>query len=751
MKNIKEISESIRSKGLDPYNLTNLLSEIKEQPKEYDKDEIIDYLASNRNFDYHSTQNDISWLMAEIGRSYKPKDVIDLCCGLGNILFHIDYCCSQGYEINENIVDIANFISPDLNVKNINSVEHNYKKKYDAIISHFPYGRTQIDGRKDDFENVFIKLSMNLLNAKGVLICLVPERLLFSTNLEKFRDAVISQNHLKSIISLPSGHFQKTGIKTSIVVIEKNVKNDKTHFIPYSNSDETLSNFNNGKNGFFIEKKLLHKRWDTNFHHPKHLELDNILNSEETKSINELSKVIIGYNRKLDKKDSGDYQLLHPKNIKDGLLTIYDNSKFIDKADLEKRTNTILQEGDIVIPRIYSDFKKLYIHNKNAKPSVAGPHLFILRSKNNEYLKTYLTTIEGRELFNQQIQKNIKSVAMPLISVSDIKNFQIPILDTRLLTKDNLEFLTEKELKEIKTKLQTSNQLNSELQKENLNLKAKVSFSNEIIVKLDLLIDKTNTIDKKIDTVLDEIISLTNDFKKIKSLPRNEESKILRMQIQLDEKLNLLVKEKTGIKSYINEVKLWFTLWDLLEPESKKFIPQAEYLLDQINELEDADYSPFIIQYSRALENEILIKLFNSYHEFLINEKIDRDNLTANEFSNSKTVSFAKAIKKDDRKYTFGTMNFIIGLLKKDGNTLSQSKLLQNFKEYVNKYFESNILEKIYMKKLNTIVSEYRNKAAHPNIINAESAMEFHELIKESIIEFIEGYREKPAGNRVDG
>jgi len=187
----------------------------------------------------------------------------------------------------------------------------------------------------------------------------------------------------------------------------------------------------------------------------------------------------------------------------------------------------------------------------------------------------------------------------------------------------------------------------------------------------------------------------------------------------------------------------------MLEPESKKFIPQAEFLLDQISELEEGDYSPFIIQYSRALENEILVKLFNSYHEFLISENIDRDKLTINEFENSKTVSFAKSVKKDDRKYTFGTMNFIISLLKKDCNTLSQSLLLQNFKDYVDKFFESNILEKQYLKKLNIIVSEYRNKAAHPNIITATSAMKFHELIKECIIEFVEGYRTKPAGNTV--
>lgn len=750
MKTIKEISENIRSKGLDPYNLENLLNELKSQPKDFDKDEIIDFLASNQHFAYHSTQNDISWLMAQIGQLYNPKKVVDLSCGLGNILFHIDYCNSEGFEIDKNIVDIANFISPTIKINNVDSLKYDYDEKYDAIISHFPFGRTQINGRKDNFENVFIEKSLQLLNKDGVLICLVPDRFLYSTNIENLRKKIIEENHIKGIISLPSGFFQKTAIKMSILIIEKNQSKEATHFIQYSNSNETLNNFVIHKSGFFIDKEKLNKRWDTNYHHPKHLMLEDAFNNEQTKRISELSKVIVGYNRAARKKEKGEFLLLQPRNIKNGLLTIYDNNSFIDKSDLNNRTDNILREGDIVIPRIFNDFKKLYIHEKNSQPSVAGPHLIILRSQNNEYLKTYLTTIEGRELFNQQVQKNIKGGTMPLISVNDVKNFRIPILpveDIRLLTKDNLGTLTKIQLEELKEKLEKSNQLNSELKEENLTLQARVSLTNEMISKLDLLIDKTDVLDSKIDKVLDQIEILSKDFQKIKNLPRPDESKILRMQQQLDDKLNLLIKEKSGIKGYIDEIKVWFELWEMLEPESKIFIPQAEFLLDQISELEDADYSPFIIQYSRALENEILIKLFNSYHEYLIRENIDRDNLTANEFDNNKTISFAKSVKTDDRKYTFGTMNFIISLLKKGGSTLSQSILLQNFKDFVNKYFQDNILEKEYLKKINRIVIVYRNKAAHPNIITANSAMEFHELIKECLIEFVEGYREKPAGN----
>ena len=516
MITIKEISESIRSKGLDPYNLENLLNELKSQPNDFDKDEIIDYLASNKNFEYHSTQNDISWLMAEIGRTYKPNNVVDLSCGLGNILFHIDYCNSLGFEINKNIVDIAKFISPNINIQNTDSINQDYKEKFDAIISHFPFGKIQIDGRKDDIENIFIQKSIQLLNKNGVLICLVPEKLLYSTTNEYFRQKIIEENHLKAIISLPAGFFQKTAIKMSIIVLEKNKSANATHYIKYSNSEDTLSSFINNKNGFFVVNENLLKRWDTNYHLPEHSELENTLKNENTKKIRELSNIVIGFNQAKIGREKGKYLLLQPKNIKNGILVEYDDDKYVEKVDLYRRINTILKEGDIVIPRIFNDFKKLYIHQHGSRLAVAGPHLIILRSENNEYLRTYLTTIEGRKLFNQQVQRNIKGGIMPLISVSDVKNFRIPILpveNIQQLTKDNLDSLNQSQLKVLKEKLEKSIQQNSKLKEENLTLKARVSLTNEMISKLDLLINKTDIIDGKIDKVLDEI----KIFKRLKT------------------------------------------------------------------------------------------------------------------------------------------------------------------------------------------------------------------------------------------
>ncbi len=745
MKTLKEISKDIRNKGLDPFNLKNLLDEIKNQKLNVDKNEISDFLSLNRSFGYHTTPNEISWLMAKIGELYNPKNIADLSCGLGNIIFYCDYCENKvGYEIDKNISNITKYLFPELEIINTDSLSYNYKTTYSAIISHFPFGgRYKQNGRKHNLETLFIKKSMELLNPNGVLICLIPDSFLANHYSDKLKEQIVKNYNLKSIISLQVGFFQNTSIKTSILTIEKTNKSNKTQYIEYSSANETLENFKNGTNSFFVKKSNLKERWDINYHHPKNKEFEIELDKFQTKTIGELTGIIIGFNQTRIRKTEGEYLLLHPKNMKDGKIVNSKKDYFIDYNDLYRRTNTIIEKGDIIIPRIYNDFNRLYIHSDTSLKIVAGPHTIILRSENSEYLSTYLNTKEGRELFNQQIKRNLKGV-MPLISISDIRAFRIPILpieNLNTLSIVNLETKSEKELNLLKEQLETHKNKVQNLKDENLVLKSRLSVINKIISKIDEVLENQETIKQKIDEVLVKLQTINDEFKCIKELPRDDETKILRMQKQLDEKLSKLISQNTDINNYVQEIKIWLEFWDVLEVKSKEFIPQAEYLLDQLSKLENADFSPFIIQYSRALENEILIKLFSSYHSYLISNNIDRVELTKNEFDNKNTILFAKSVKNDNRKYAFGTMLFIIGLIKNEGKTLSKSELLQHFKEFAITYFETNVLEKKYLSKLKELVDDYRNKAAHPNIITQEKAMRFHKLIKECLIEFIDGYK----------
>lgn len=73
--------------------------------------------------------------------------------------------------------------------------------------------------------------------------------------------------------------------------------------------------------------------------------------------------------------------------------------------------------------------------------------------------------------------------------------------------------------------------------------------------------------------------------------------------------------------------------------------------------------------------------------------------------------------RRDKKYYTLGDMNFIMSLLKEDGNTLKASKLLQHFRQFALQYFEKRIFEKRFLADVNTITTQYRNKAAHLSVL----------------------------------
>ena len=96
----------------------------------------------------------------------------------------------------------------------------------------------------------------------------------------------------------------------------------------------------------------------------------------------------------------------------------------------------------------------------------------------------------------------------------------------------------------------------------------------------------------------------------------------------------------------------------------------------------------------------------------------------------------------NDRKdYTLGEMNFIISLIKENGRTLARSPLLQDFRAFVLKHFEGDVLRKEFTAHLSEITSSYRNKSAHPNIMSVTDADGCQKLIRSSLNDFLNNYK----------
>ena len=206
--------------------------------------------------------------------------------------------------------------------------------------------------------------------------------------------------------------------------------------------------------------------------------------------------------------------------------------------------------------------------------------------------------------------------------------------------------------------------------------------------------------------IKEQISNLASELLTVKKTGELSDKKLERIYKILDTDT-----ETANIQDYYEIVKSDFEQYDKLDDNSLKFIASAYYLKNKLNDINAEDYSPFILQYSRAIENEILQKLYLSFYDKLtvLDEK---DKFLENELSNKSSMPFAKALLKNSEKFTLGTMETIIGFVwKPDGKTLRSSDLLQMFREHILSTLSSEFLTKENIQLLNDITQNYRNRA----------------------------------------
>ena len=231
-------------------------------------------------------------------------------------------------------------------------------------------------------------------------------------------------------------------------------------------------------------------------------------------------------------------------------------------------------------------------------------------------------------------------------------------------------------------------------------------------------------------------------LKKLMNIGEDDEERVEKAIEQMGHWITTSVANQSkSVASYIAVVCSWLTGWERLDEASQSFLPQAELLFENIARTSGQDYSPFIIQYCRALENELLTKLFTAYTDDFYSRKQDVSSFLTNEIDDSKTGKFAKCLQKRESIYTLGEMIFIMGLMKAGGQTLEGSALLQDFRTFVTLYFSESIVERKYLDQIGRINTDFRCKAAHPYVLDAEVALRCRDQVRACLNEFIINYK----------
>lgn len=145
-----------------------------------------------------------------------------------------------GQEINHNtgilgklrLLATGNSLNKELLIGDSIEQWNPTNSKFDLIISAPPFGTKMPiplygkHGPIKNFEGYLLDRGVEDLNQNGKLVVLVPEGFLSSmgANID-IRFNLVKEDLIESIISLPSGTLQNTGVKTSIIVINKSKEN----------------------------------------------------------------------------------------------------------------------------------------------------------------------------------------------------------------------------------------------------------------------------------------------------------------------------------------------------------------------------------------------------------------------------------------------------------------------------------------------------------------------------------------------
>lgn len=742
-KNLQHIINQLRSEGKDYTHFKSLLDAIKVSGLDISKDEILEFVANDYRIQLHTTPNSIAKLISHLAQKNNPQSAIDICCGTGNILYYLqnDIDDLTGVEIAENVAALTNYFIPELHIITADSFQYPFSRNYDLVVGNIPFGmRIEMDGKRIPGEEAFLRKAHELLTENGRAIMLVPYSVLLAGPFQNFRKEFVS--YVEKIITLPSGSIRNTQIKTAILVIDKQ-ECKEVKITQLTNFDSLEKEYQNASSVTYPNEKLL-ERWDPEYHLSKESSFYKELDSFQTKELQELADIIKGKMIPADTlKELGDYLYLKPVHIqKEGLKT-ESALKYVSKADLsEKDYRYILQPGDIVISTIFNDLK-MYVYQTGDIPAIASNNLAIIRSSKQDYILSYLQTDEGKRIFKTQAEDLRKGVTIPHLSIKDLASIKIPILpiaDLNALGDATISRSTEAQLRDALEQLnEYKNQIQA-LEKEKENFNSLKAFIDNRFNKVESQLEVVN---KKLDDLLSLLKELKTDFEQIQKLPREDEEKLFKLCQKIDAKLDTVYnKEQHTIEGYIEEIKRWLDLWEMLDLQSQKFLPIAEFIFDELSKLQDADYAPFVVQYCRTLENEILKKLFEAYHSIGL-AGVNKDELVKDDLDNQKTGKFAQMVKRNKVTYTLGDMNFIMALLKQGGNTLNESPLLQHFRAFTISYFDEKIVEADFLKDVNKLTNDFRNKAAHPYSISIDLAKECQSLLRKSLNVFLESVKDK--------
>ncbi len=694
--------------------------------------------------------------LADIASLYRPQTAIDPNCDDLAVLARCTFLDSKrALARNPRLLDDARDAQPDIHVDWGDITQDSLNEIFDLVtttVIPFNYPASE---RSAGLDIRIADRCLDIVAPNGVCLLLVPASFLTMRRVDEFRRRVLDQMAIDAVVEIDRrvlSQYLTASLPIALLVIRNGPpRSQGTFFGQYKPGVEAkiVAAIRDGAGEFFVAPDRLFDRWDRQFHHPDHRQLERQLEGFSTQALGELATIRRGRTEVTRQtSESGEFLVLSARHILSGDFTPHERDKFLTEVDDDE----ILRPGDVLLSMANPS---VYTYRPGDPPAVAGPTVAVIRSLQGNYIATFLRSESGASLFQKQIDRHSRGSAMQSISLADLQSLQIPILpldDLNSISDEAIVEADESELERLRTELLRVRHLleTTEAQRDTatseLEATRSVNQENEshrqlVESQLAKILAQQSAMNSQIDLVLQALTGIREQIDVIKQSSRDDEEKLALISQQLEKWSNRSTSDANALAGYVSVVQRWLDQWDKLDPMTQQFLPSAEHLYDELERLNASDFSPFVIQYCRSLENEVLTKLFVAYHLDIKTRVSDVAAFVQSDLQNDKTGKFAHALRRDQRKHTLGDMKWVMNLMKAGGNTLNSSVLLKDFRQFTLQYFDERITEKAFLDLLQQINDEYRVKSAHPYLMGKPEADQCLKLVRRSLVDFLDSYK----------
>lgn len=284
-------------------------------------------------------------------------------------------------------------------------------------------------------------------NTNKITIALTSLNTLFSktTGINFFRKKIVDNNWIDSIFLLPKSVFSNTNIPSAMLVLKKQREEKPINFINLSDFDKDQKTFPEPDS--FDKNKLKVSLKDRVFRVSRNEIISNdydlnsnkyIVSNEDKKLISILRKrdtrslgTLVEFLRPLPFKKSLNGSELNEIMISDinflGEIDSTEKKTIVSEQFLAKSNLPTVKKGDLVIS-IKGTLGKVGMIFSELENTIPGPSLCILRTYDSSIIqKEYLFQYLRSKLGQRMISRSSQGGYVPFISMTDLKNLQIPI------------------------------------------------------------------------------------------------------------------------------------------------------------------------------------------------------------------------------------------------------------------------------------------------------------------------------------